>query len=373
MKKITKENFRENIKDIMSFEKTDFLLEGKPDGYRMPAEWEPHEATWIGWPHNVSDWPGKITPIPWVYAEIIRKTAVGEKVRILVENKELEKNAIKHLKEAHANMENIEFCHLKTNRGWLRDSGPAFIKKGSEVAIVNFLFNAWAKYNNFKRDQKIPPFISEEYGIKRYEALYKDKSVILEGGSIDVNGNGTLITTEECLMDDKVQVRNPGFSKEDYQNVFKEFLGISNTIWLGKGIAGDDTHGHVDDLCRFVNEKTVVLVQEKNEKDENFKALKENKERLSDAKLENGNKLEVIDLPMPEPLYFKGERLPASYANFYITNAAVLVPTFNDPNDRIALGVLSELITDRPVIGIHAVDLVWGLGTLHCLTHEQPK
>lgn len=342
--------------------------------YRIPAEWEPHEATWIGWPHNKSDWPGKFTPIPWVYGEIVRYISRGEKVRIFVEDKKHREKAEQVLKSVDADFNNIEFQIHKTDRGWLRDSGPAFVKdEKGEISAVHFKFNAWAKYNNFKKDQKIPGFISKKFRLNKITAGYNGRHVVLEGGSIDYNGSGTLLTTEECLMDDKVQVRNPGFTKKDYEEVFKKYLGISNTIWLGKGIVGDDTHGHVDDLCRFVNRNTVVLCSEKNPDDNNYSILKENKERLQDAKLEDGTKLNVIDLPMPSPVIFKGERLPASYANFYISNYAVLVPTFNDPSDRIALGILSELITDRPVIGIHSVDLVWGLGTLHCLTHEQPK
>src|SRR3990172_170100 len=339
----------------------------------LPVEWQPHEATWLGWPHNKSDWPGKFAPIPWVYGEIARYISRAEKVRIVVEDKEHEAKANKVLKAVDANFENIEFYKLKTNRGWMRDSGPAFVKdERGKISAVHFKFNAWAKYDNFKKDEKLPKFISEKFKIKRTVAEHKGKHVVLEGGSIDYNGNGTLLTTEECLMDEKVQVRNPGFTKKDYEDVFKKYFGITNTIWLGKGIAGDDTHGHIDDLCRFVNNDTVVLVEEKNPGDDNYKILNENKERLQDAKLEDGSKLNVVSLPMPSPVIFKGERLPASYANFYFSNYAVLVPTFNDPNDKKALGILSELITDRPVIGIHSVDLVWGLGTLHCLTHEQP-
>ena len=341
--------------------------------HRLPAEWEPHAATWIGWPHNKSDWPGKFAPIPWVYGEIVRYVSREEKVRIIVEDNKHQERAKSVLKSVDANPDNIEFYKIKTNRGWLRDSGPAFVKdeKGN-ISAVNFRFNAWAKYDNYKKDEKIPEFISEKFNLNKITAEHNGRHVVLEGGSIDYNGNGTLITTEECLMDDKVQVRNPGFTKKDYEDVFKKYLGIANTIWLGKGIAGDDTHGHVDDLCRFVNKNTVVLCYESNPEDENYTLLNENKERLQDAKLEDGSKLNVVDLPMPAPVIFKGERLPASYANFYISNYAVLVPAFNNSNDRIALGILSELITDRPVIGINSVDLVWGLGTLHCLTHEQP-
>ncbi len=342
--------------------------------YYLPAEWEQHEATWLGWPHNKEDWPGKFSPIPWVYAEIARYISPGEKVRIIVEDKEHQKKAVRVLRSAGADSGNIEFFKLKTNRGWMRDSGPIFIKKrsGDETALVNFRFNAWAKYDNFTKDEKLPSFISKNSGLEKIIPMHNGRHVVLEGGSIDTNGCGILITTEECLMDDSIQVRNPGFTKNDYQEVFSRYLGIKKTIWLGKGIAGDDTHGHVDDLCRFVNKNTVVLVSEKNESDANYVPLRENKEKLQNVILEDGSHLNVIEIPMPSPVIFKGERLPASYANFYISNHAVLVPTFNDPHDREALGILSELITDRPVIGIHSLDLVWGLGTLHCLTHEHP-
>jgi agmatine deiminase len=343
---------------------------------RIPAEWEPHEATWIGWPHNKSDWPGKFTPIPWVYAEMVKYISRNEKVRIIVESREHKLKAEKVLKSVDLNFNNIEFFTLKTNRGWTRDSGPIFIKTGNnekvEVSAVYFKFNGWAKYSNFKKDAKLPKYISKKFNLKNILAIYKDRQIVLEGGSIDTNGKGTLITTEECLTDNKTQVRNPGFTKNNYEEIFKKYLGISNVIWLGKGIEGDDTHGHVDDLCRFVNSNTAVIVQEENPRDENYSRLKANKERLQSLKLEDGSKLNFVDLPMPSPVVFKGQRLPASYANFYFSNYAVLVPTFNDPKDRIALGILAELITDRPVIGIHAVDLVWGLGAIHCLTHEHP-
>ena len=342
--------------------------------HRFPAEWEPHEATWIGWPHNKNDWPGKFFPIPWVYAEITKYLSRGEKVRIVVEDRDHQKKAQRILKAVDLNFDNIEFYKLKTDRGWMRDSGPAFIKNkiSNDTSLVNFRFNAWAKYDNFKKDEKLPSFIAEKFGLGKIVPLYKNRHVVLEGGSIDTNGRGTLITTEECLIDEKIQVRNPGFTKKDYEEIFASYLGISNTIWLKKGIVGDDTHGHIDDLCRFVDKNTVVVVQERNKSDENYYNLRENKEILEQSKLEDGSSLNVIGLPMPSALSFKGERLPASYANFYISNYAVLVPTFNDPNDRIATGILSEIISDRPVIGIHAVDLVWGLGTLHCLTREQP-
>jgi agmatine deiminase len=340
--------------------------------FLLPSEWSKHEATWIGWPYNKSDWPGKFSPIPYVYAEIVKYISRGEKVRIFVQSKEHKLKAEKVLKDCDVSLSNVEFFIKKTDRGWLRDSGPMFVKDGKETVAIDFKFNAWAKYDDYKLDDKIPLFISKKISMKRVIAEHKGKQVVLEGGAIDTNGKGTLITTEECLLDDKVQTRNPGFTKQDYFEVFKKYFGVSNVIWLGKGIVGDDTHGHVDDLCRFVNENTVVLVSEENSKDENYNLLNENKERLQNIFLPNGSKLNVMPLPIPSPQIFKSQRLPASYANFYISNYAVLVPTFNDPNDKIAIGVLSELFPDRKVIGIHSVDLVWGLGTLHCLTKEQP-
>jgi agmatine deiminase len=341
--------------------------------YILPAEWEKHEATWIGWPHNKEDWPGKFSPIPYVYAEIVRIISRGELVRILVENDTHEKKARKVLKSVGIDFDKVEFYKIKTDRNWLRDAGPQFVKNiNGQTNLVHFRFNAWAKYDNYKKDKNIPGFISSKMKLPIIPALYDKQQVVLEGGAIDINGKGTLITTEECLLDPNVQIRNIDFTKQDYAEVFNKFLGINNIIWLGNGIKGDDTHGHVDDLCRFVNEKTLLVVSEDNEKDENFIPLKENYERLQDANLEDGSKPEIIKLPMPSPVIFKGERLPASYANFYISNYAVLVPTFNDPMDRKALRIISDLFPDREVIGIHSVDLVWGLGTLHCITHEQP-
>lgn len=343
-------------------------------GFRMPAEWERHEATWLGWPHNRTDWPGKIAPIPWVYGEIVRKISVGEKVRIFV-NTQTKQQATRILTRVGVDLSQIEFLNFPTNRGWTRDSGPIFLKRYEapfETAIVRFGFNAWAKYPDWKKDILIPERVAKKFNTRLLRAKIGNKDFVLEGGSIDVNGRGTLSTTEECLLDPAIQVRNPGFGKTEIEQALRDSLGVTNILWLNKGIAGDDTHGHVDDLCRFVNPWTVVLCQESNPKEANYQPLQENRERLEGMRLEDGSKIQVVHLPMPAPLYLDGQRLPASYANFYICNAAVLVPTFNDSNDRIALGVLSELITDRPVIGIHAVDLVWGLGTLHCLTQQQP-
>jgi agmatine deiminase len=294
-------------------------------------------------------------------------------VRLIIQNPDHEKKVIKILTRAEVSLDNIEFVIQKTDRSWMRDTAPAFVKADNKVTAVNFKFNGWAKYDNWQLDKKIPSKIIKTLGVDSDIALYKDRPVVLEGGSIDSNGAGTLIATEECLLDPLVQVRNPGFSKTDYEHIFKQYLGITNIIWLGQGVVGDDTHGHVDDLCRFVNKNTVVVCCETNQNDKNYLPLRANLERLKKARLENGQPLNVVELPMPAPVIFEGMRLPASYANFYICNNAVLVPTFNDPNDRIALNILAVLFPERKVVGIHAVDLVWGLGTIHCLSHEVPS
>lgn len=340
---------------------------------RLPAEWEKHEATLVAWPHNREDWPGKFVPIHWVYGEIVRQITRFEKALIVVESLQQKKNVSKILEKCHADILNVDFIIRKTDRSWMRDSAPAIVLTENGREAINFKFNGWAKYDNWESDALLPAAVAEKIGVKAVSADYKSSKVVLEGGAIDINGSGTLITTEECLMHDSVQVRNRGFTKADYSAVFREFLGITNVIWLGDGIAGDDTHGHVDDLCRFVNRDTVVLCREKNKNDENYSRLEENLDRLKGARIENGSRLNVVELPMPEPLVFEDMRLPASYANFMITNGSVLVPTFNDVSDRTALGILAELFPTRKVIGIHAVDLVWGLGTLHCLSHEIPS
>jgi agmatine deiminase len=346
-------------------------------GYRMPAEWEKHEATWLGWPHNPTDWQDKLDTIRWVYGEMVRKIGAGETVRMLVNNKTEEQRARRYLNRAGADLRTIEFIVHPTNRGWMRDSGPIFVRRGggrpTETAIVHFHFNAWAKYGDWQKDRRVPETAARLLGKRLFHAEYGGKPFVIEGGGIDVNGRGTLLTTEECYLDPKVQVRNPGLGRKEIDETLQRYLGVTNVFWLAAGPVGDDTHGHIDDICRFVNPNTVVLVKETNRKDENYRPLSENWERIKDLRLEDDSKPEVIALPMPAPLLFDGHRLPASYANFYIANAAVIVPTFNDPNDRVALGILGELFRDRPVVGIHAVDLVLGSGTLHCLTQQQPQ
>jgi len=344
-------------------------------GYSMPAEWEPHEATWLGWPHNSTDWPGKLDTIRWVYGEMVRKISQGELVRILVRHKTEEKLARHYLKRAGCDLKKVELIVHPTNRGWTRDTGPIFVRRKtprSETAIVHFHFNAWAKYRDWQKDRKVPETAARLLRKKLFRAELNGKPFVLEGGGIEINGRGTLLTTEECYLDPKVQVRNPGLGRKQIEEALKKYLGVTNALWLRNGPVGDDTHGHIDDICRFVNPKTLVLIRETNKKDINYRPLAENWERIQDLRLEDGSKPEVVQLPMPSPLYFAGDRLPASYANFYICNAAIIVPTFNDPNDRVALGTLGELFANRPVVGIHAVDLVLGFGSLHCLTQQQP-
>jgi agmatine deiminase len=342
----------------------------------MPAEWERHEATWLAWPHNPTDWPGKLDTIRWVYGEMVRRIARGETIRMLVNSKKDRNLARAYLDRSGADMERVEFIVHPANRGWTRDTGPVFVRRRTEgrteTAIVHFHFNAWAKYADWKKDRRVPETAAKLLKKKLFEAQWNGQDFVLEGGGIEVNGRGTLLTTEECYLDPEVQVRNPGLGRNEFETSLREHLGVTKIFWLGGGIEGDDTHGHVDDLCRFVNPTTVVLIKEENPKDTNYRPLAENWERIQDFRLEDGSKPEVVALPMPAPLHFDGDRLPASYANFYISNAAVIVPTFNDPNDRKALGILGELFKDRIVTGIHAVDLVLGLGTLHCLTQQQP-
>ncbi|HEX3104878.1 MAG TPA: agmatine deiminase family protein, partial [Terriglobales bacterium] len=364
--------------------------------YRMPAEWEPHAATWLAWPHYKLDWPGKFEPIPWVFAEIIRYLSRDERVELIVKDAAAEKLARKTLRLAHALNENVRFHRWPTDRIWTRDSGCAFVfedelarsrtsvpppgvgdrgkdvpARAAQLAAVKWQFNAWAKYPNWKRDQKIGSLMAKAAGADEIQAIFGKKRVVLEGGSIDINGRGTLITTEECLLS-RVQRRNPGLKKHDYEKVFAEYLGVSNVIWLGSGIVGDDTHGHVDDITRFVSTDTVVTCVDADPASENYEALRENVRRLRDATVEGGKPLATIDLPMPAPVYFEGRRLPASYANFYIANRTILVPVFNDPNDRVALDILADIFPDREVVGIYCGDLIWGLGAIHCMTQQQP-
>jgi len=380
---------------------------------RMPAEWEPHAATWLAWPHYHGDWPGKFDPIPWVYTEIIRNLARHERVELIVNDPKAAREARKLLQRANADLKNIRFHRHPTNRVWLRDSGCIFVqcsggvlagelpeasqkvrspkvREGYDFSRANknpksnralapealfalhFRFNAWAKYSNYRHDQKIGSLMSTVAHAEPILPTHGSTRVVLEGGSIDVNGEGTILTTEECLLS-KVQQRNAKMTRKDYENLFANYLGAPHTIWLNKGIVGDDTHGHVDDLTRFVAPDTVVTMIEPDRKDANHKPLRDNLRRLKSATDQNGKMLNIIELPMPRPVIFEQRRLPASYANFYIANGIVLVPVFNDPNDRIALNTLSELFPAREIAPIYSGDLVWGLGTMHCMTQQQPE
>lgn len=343
----------------------------------MPAEWERHEATWIAWPHYRADWAGKFASIPWVFSEIVRHLYRHENVRILVENRRSEQRARRFLSQAEVDTEAVAFHQVTTNRSWLRDMGPVFILRcgagSGEMSVLDWSFNGWGKYSNWRRDDAVPSTIARLLGLKCWQPKIAsgERRIVLEGGSIDVNGQGTLVTTEECLLS-SIQARNPGLSRLDLEEIFRRCLGISKVLWLGQGLVGDDTHGHVDDIARFVNPTTLVVSVESNRWDANYDRLRANRRRLAEATDQDGQPLRVVELPMPQPLYFRGRRLPASYANFYIANHTVLVPTFNDPNDHMVLNQLSRLFPDRSVVGIHCVDLAWGFGTLHCLTLQQP-
>ncbi|MDQ1473331.1 MAG: agmatine deiminase [Bryobacterales bacterium] len=339
------------------------MSEPKPRalGYRMPAEWERHEATWIAWPHNEEDWPGRFEPIPWIYGEIVRKLSTVERVRILVGNPELQESARVVLEKVGAEMAALEFHQVPTDRVWARDFAPLFLKNAAgQIAAAKWRFNGWAKYENHLLDDSAGRAIPALAGA---DAWYPEE--VLEGGSIDVNGAGLLLTTEECLLS-PVQARNPNLSRSQLEAKLGEYMGIDHVLWLRNGIAGDDTHGHVDDLARFTDAESVVMVSEDDTSDANYEPLRKNWELLQDFPVR------ARKLPMPAPLVFDGVRLPASYANFYIANRMVLVPVFNDPNDRVALNVLAECFPDRQVMGINCVELVWGLGTLHCMTQQQP-
>jgi len=353
-------------------------------GYRMPAEWEPHEATWIAWPHNPEDWPGKFQPIPWVYAEIVGHLVRVEDVHILVNKAADEKRAREVLKRTGANLARVHFHLWPTDRVWTRDSGPIFVKRrcpGEAVsetdtmAVTNWRFNAWAKYPDWHLDDQIPERVAELLNLPQWmptvETAEGAQRVVLEGGSIDVNGAGTLITTEECLLSE-VQQRNPGVSREQLEKILHDYLGVDQVLWMNLGIAGDDTHGHVDDITRFVGPNTIVTVVEPNREDDNHLPLAENLDRLKSARNLESKPFAIVELPMPPPIIFQGQRLPASYANFYIANDLVLVPTFNRSSDRSALNILAEVFPSREVVGIYCGDLVWGLGTLHCMTQQQP-
>jgi len=341
--------------------------------WRFPAEWEKQQGILLCFPHNGNDWPGKYEAVQWAFVEFIKKVASVEKVILVVANEKLKTKVSGMLETAHVNLKQVSYIIHKTNRSWMRDSGPIIVKNGTARKAINFNFNGWAKYSNYKLDKHVPSKVADFLNIPLEQATYNGKPFILEGGAIDVNGKGTLITSEECLLHPDIQVRNAGFTKADYEAVFKTYLGVTNVIWLGDGIEGDDTHGHIDDLARFVNDDTIITVVESDSKDKNYKPLQDNLKRLQAATLENGKQPKIVTLPMPKRLDFDGIRIPASYANFLILNKSVLVPTFNDSNDRVALNTLADCFPDREIIGIAATDFIWGFGTLHCLSQQIPE
>ncbi|HZU31956.1 MAG TPA: agmatine deiminase family protein, partial [Candidatus Angelobacter sp.] len=319
-------------------------------GYRMPAEWERHESTWLAWPHNKNDWPGKFEAIPWVFADIVRHLSRKEDVNLIVSSEREKQTVKKILQCSGVDLKRVKFHVWPTNRIWTRDSGPIFIKNQNSVAITNWRFNAWAKYPDWKHDNQLPERVTKKLKLKQFTPVIerggKPYQVVLEGGSIDVNGQGLMLSTEECHLS-KVQQRNAKLSRQDLEQVFADYLGIEKVIWLGCGIKGDDTHGHVDDISRFVAADTVLTAVERNRSDANYELLQENLRRLRAATDLQGRKLQIIELPLPSPVIFQGQRLPASYANFYIANDLVLVPTFNDPNDRVALNILADIFPKR--------------------------
>ena len=337
-------------------------------GYRFPAEFEPHAATWLSWPHKEASWPGKIDSIFPAYAKFIQILSEGEEVHINVGNQAMENFARKHLAQVEVPMDQVFFHQFPTNDAWCRDHGPAFLvndQAEQRKALVKWNYNAWGgKYPPFDLDNEIP------YHIARYRNIPTfSPGIIMEGGSIEVNGKGTLMTTEACLLNPN---RNPHLSKPEIEVFLKEYYGVDHILWLKDGIVGDDTDGHIDDLTRFVNEDTVVTVVEEDKADENYEVLKENVELLEQMTLETGKSLNIVELPMPKAVIFEDMRLPASYANFYIANTSVIVPTFRDSNDDKALSILQSCFPDRKVVGVDSWDLIWGLGSFHCLSQQEP-
>jgi agmatine deiminase len=360
---------RTNHKSVTTSGLSDFLTSGLPSpkkqGYTFPAEWAKHEATWLSWPHKEASWPGKIETIYEPYCLFIKAVAKGEKVRINVKDEAMRATAIAQLERVRADLSQIEFYFNETNDAWCRDHGPAFVVKGNQKAVVDWGYNAWGnKYPPFDLDDIVPTKIAEHFKLPLFTP-----DIVMEGGSVEFNGAGTILTSEACLLNEN---RNPHLDKAQIETYLKEFYGAEQVLWVGDGIVGDDTDGHIDDITRFVNEDTVLTAVESNPLDENYLLLQENLERLKAMTLPDGRKLNIIHLPMPSPVIHEDTRLPASYANFYIANAAVIVPTFRDVNDKIALDIIQNAFPDREVIGIDSTDIIWGLGSFHCLSQQEP-
>jgi agmatine deiminase len=362
-----------NQSRLNNSESTDSPTSGLPDspntprklGYSFPAEWVKHEATWLSWPHKEESWPGKIDTIYQPYCQFIKIVATGEKVRINVRDEEMKAFAISELEKVEADLSQIEFYFNESNDAWCRDHGPAFVVKDNQKAVVDWGYNAWGgKYPPFDLDDVIPTKIANHFNLPLFTP-----DIVMEGGSVEFNGAGTILTSTACLLNEN---RNPHLNKEQIESYLKEFYGAEQVLWVGDGIIGDDTDGHIDDITRFVNEDTVLTVVESNPLDENYLLLHENLNELKAMRLPNGKPLNIIQLPMPSPVIYEDTRLPASYANFYIANAAVIVPTFRDVNDKIALEIIQTAFPDRPVIGIDSTDIIWGLGSFHCLSQQEP-
>ncbi len=338
-------------------------------GYYFPAEFAKHSATWLSWPHKNESWPGKIASVYPIYAQFIKLVAEGEKVNINVVNEAMKHQALHYINEAKGDSKNINFFLHPTNDAWCRDHGPAFLinpDADQKKIIVDWGYNAWGdKYPPYELDDVIPTLIAEQYNIPVVHP-----GIVMEGGSVDFNGKGTVLTTTSCLLNPN---RNPHLSQQQIEEYLRNYYGVSNILWLGDGIVGDDTDGHIDDITRFVNEDTVVTVIEDDRHDDNYKPLKENLETLEKMKLENGKSINIVELPMPHAVHYDGMRLPASYANFYISNNYVVVPTYrDDKNDDKALNILQQCFPDRKVVGLDSTDIIWGLGSFHCLSQQEP-
>jgi agmatine deiminase len=337
-------------------------------GYFFPAEFDPHTATWLSWPHKEASWPGKIHTIYPAYAEFIKHVALGEEVHICVKDEAMKSFALEHLMAAGVDLNRVFFHYFPTNDAWCRDHGPAFLVNPTaeeKKVVVKWNYNAWGdKYPPYDLDNQIPFHVAEFRGIPCFKS-----GIVMEGGSVEFNGKGTLLTSEACLLNPN---RNPHLSKKQIEEYLYGYYGIENILWLNDGIIGDDTDGHIDDLTRFVNPDTVVTMVEHNKSDENYAPLKENLERLHRLRLENGKQMNIVELPMPREIVHEDMRLPASYANFYISNHAVVVPTFQDKNDDKALEILTSCFPDRKVVGVNSLDLIWGLGSFHCLSQQEP-
>jgi agmatine deiminase len=343
-------------------------IKPKDLGYYFPAEFDEHVATWLSWPHKEASWPGKIETIFPVYAAFIKLVAEGEKVHINVADEAMKVMAINHLEKAGANIKQIRFFYHPTNDAWCRDHGPAFLINPvaeTKKIIVDWGYNAWGgKYPPFDLDDNIPTLIAKHYGVP---VVYP--GIVMEGGSVDFNGKGTILTTTSCLLNPN---RNPDLGRQQIEEYLHQYYGVTNILWLGDGITGDDTDGHIDDLTRFVNHDTVVTAVEYDKADENYKPLLDNLKALSKMRLESGRQMNIVEIPMPSPIVYEDMRLPASYANFYIANKYVVVPTFRDQNDEKALRILQEVFHDRKVVGLDSTDIIWGLGSFHCLSQQEP-